>query len=50
MLLSGTDCGVLLHVLMDGMSTAIGHLERARAINLPDVDERTGIVKYGWNE
>ena len=50
MLLSGTDCGLLLHALMDGMSTAIGHLERVGGINLPDVDERMGMVKYGWNE
>ena len=50
MLLSGTDCGLLLHISMDGMSTAIGLLERAGGINLPDVDERMGTVKYGWNE
>ena len=50
MLLSGTDCGVLLHISMDGTSTAIGHLERAGGINLPDVVDRTGIVKHGWNE
>ena len=50
MLLSGTDCGLLLHISMDLMSTAIGHLERAGGINLPGVDDRTGIVKYGWIE
>ena len=50
MLLSGTDCGVLVHISMDGTSTAIGHLERAGGIKLPDVDERMGTVKYGWNE
>ena len=50
MLLSGTDCGFLLHILMDGMSTALRHLERAGGINLPVVDDRTGAVKYGWNE
>ena len=50
MLLSGTDCGLLLHISMDGTRTAIGHLERAGGIYLPDVDERMGTVKYGWNE
>ena len=50
MVLSGTDCGLLLHISMDGTSTAIGHLERAGGINRSDVDERTGIVKNGWNE
>ena len=50
MVLSGTDCGLLLHDPMDGMSTAIGHLERAGGINLLDVDDRTGTVKYGWIE
>ena len=50
MLLSGTDCGLLLHISMDGTSTAIRHVERAGGINLPDVNERMRIVKYGWNE
>ena len=50
MLLSGTDCGLLLHVSMGGTSTAIGYVERAGAINLHNVDERMGMVKYGWNE
>ena len=50
MLLSGTDRGLLLHTSMGGMSTAIHHLERAGDINLPDVDNQTAIVKYGWNE
>ena len=50
MILSGTDCGLLLHILMDGTSTVIGHLERAGGINLPGVDDRTEMVKYGWNE
>ena len=50
MLLSGTDCGLLLHVSMDGTSTAIGYLERAGATNLLGVDDGTGIVKNGWNE
>ena len=50
MMLSGTDCGLLLHISMDGPSTALRNLERAGGINLPDVDNRTGIVKYGWNE
>ena len=50
MMLYGTDCGLLLHISMDGTSTAIGHLERAGGINLPDVDDRTGAVKNGWNE
>ena len=50
MLFSGTDCGFLLHISMDGPITAIGHLELSGDINLPDVDDRTGIVKYGWNE
>ena len=50
MVLSGTDCGLLLHIIMDGTSTAIQHVERAGGINLPDVDDRTGTVKYGWNE
>ena len=50
MLVSGNDCGLLLHIPMDGTSTAIGHLERAGGINLPDVDDRTGMVNYGWNE
>ena len=50
MMLSVTDWGLGLHVSMDGTSNAIGHLERAGAINLPDVGERTGIVKIGWNE
>ena len=49
-LLSGADCGLLLHISMDGTRTAIGHLERAGGINLPDVDDRTGMVNYGWNE
>ena len=48
--LDGTDCGLLLHISMDGTSTAIGYLERAGGINLPDVGERAGAVKYGWNE
>ena len=38
------------HDAMDGTSNAIGHLEWAGATNLPDVDDRTGAVKYGWNE
>ena len=50
MLLSGTDCGLLVYISMDGMSTAIRRLERAGGINLPDVNDQTGIVKYGWNE
>ena len=50
MVLSGTDCGVLLHISMGGTSTAIGHLKRAGAINLLDVGDQTGMVKYGWNE
>ena len=50
MLLSGNGCGLLLHISMDATNTAFGHLERAGGINLPDVDERTGMVKYGWNE
>ena len=50
MMLSGTDCDLGLHVSMDGASNAIGHLERVGDINLSDVDERTGIVKHGWNE
>ena len=50
MLLSGIDCGLLLHIPMDGMSTAFNHLEHAGEINLPDVDERMGMVKCGWNE
>ena len=50
MLLSGTDCGLLLHISMDGMSIAIGHLERAGGINLPDVDDQTEIGNYGWIE
>ncbi len=35
---------------MDGTSNAFHHLERAGGINLPAVHNRTGIVKYGWNE
>ena len=50
MLVSGADCGLMLHISMDGASYAIHHLERAGDINLPDVDDRTGAVKYGWNE
>ena len=50
MMLSGADCGLLLHISMGGTSTAIGHLKRAGGINLPDVDDRTGMVNYGWNE
>ena len=50
MLVSGNDCGLLLHIPMDGASTAIHHLERAGGINLPDVDERMGAVKNGLNE
>ena len=50
MMMSGTDCGLLLHVSMDGTSTGIGHLERAGGITLPDVGDRTGAVKFGWNE
>ena len=50
MLLSGTDCGLLVHISMGGTSTAIGHLERAGAINLPDVDDGMGIVFKGWYE
>ena len=50
MMLSGADCGLRLHVSMDGTSSAIGHLERAGDINLTDMDDRTGIVKNGWNE
>ena len=50
MLLSGTDYGLLLHISMDGMGTAIGHLEGSGGINPSDVDERMGMVKYGWNE
>ena len=50
MVLSDTDCGVLLHISIGGASNAIRHLERAGAINLPDVDDRTGMVTYGWNE
>ena len=50
MLLSGTDCGLLLHISMDATSNGFGHLERAGGINLPDVDDRTEIVKHGWNE
>ena len=50
MMLYGTDCGLLLHISMDGTSTAFGHLERAGGINLPVVDDRTRAVKYGWNE
>ena len=49
-MLNGTDYGLLLHISMDGTSTAIGHVERAGGINLPDVDDRTGMVNYGWNE
>ena len=49
-MLSGTDCGLLLHILMDGMSNGIRQLERAGGINLPGVADRTGMVKYGWNE
>ena len=50
MVLDGTDCVLLWHISMDGMSTAFGHLERAGAINRLDVDDQTGMVKYGWNE
>ena len=50
MMLSGTDGDLGLHISMDGTSNAIGHLERANEINLPDVDDGTGIVKNGWNE
>ena len=50
MVLSGPDCGLLLHISMDGTSNAIRHLERAGGINLADVDERMGTAKYGWNE
>ena len=50
MMLSGTDCDLGLHVSMDGTSNALGHLERAGDTNLPDVDDRTGIVKINWNE
>ena len=50
MVMNGTDCGLWFHISMDGTSTAIGHLERAGGINLPDVDDRLGIVKNGWNE
>ena len=50
MVMSGTGCGLLLHISMDGPSDAIRHLERAGGINLPDVDDLTGMVKYGWNE
>ena len=50
MLLSGTDCGLLLHISMDGTSTAIRHVERAGGINLLDVVDRMGAVKLGWNE
>ena len=35
---------------MDGTSNAVGHLERAGAINLPDVGGQMGIDKNGWNE
>ena len=48
--LSGTDFDLRLNGSMDGPSNAIGHLERAGAINLSDVDEQTGIVENGWNE
>ena len=50
MVLNGADCGLLLHISMDGTSTAIGYLKRAGGINMPDVDDRTTMVKYGWNE
>ena len=50
MVLNGTDCGLLVHISMDATSTAFGHVERAGGINLPDVDERMGTVKCGWNE
>ena len=50
MVLSGTDFGLLLHISMDGTSAAIRHLERAGGINLPDADDQSGMVKYGWNE
>ena len=50
MMLSCADCDLWLHVSMDGTSDAIGHLEWAGGINLPDVDYRTEIVKNGCNE
>ena len=50
MILSGADYGLLLHISMDGPSDAIRHLERAGGITLPDVADRSGIVKYGGNE
>ena len=50
MMLSGTDCDLGLHVSMDEPSNAIGHLERAGDINLPDVGDQMGTVKYGWIE
>ena len=50
MVLSGTDCGLLLHISMDGTSDAFRHLEGADGINLPNVDDQTETVNYGWNE
>ena len=50
MMWSGNGCGLLLHISMDATSTAIGHLKRAGGINLLGVGDRTGMVKYGWNE
>ena len=50
MLLSGTDCGLVLHISMDGTNDVIGHLERSGGINLPDVNDLTAMVKYGLNE
>ena len=44
MMLSGTDCGLLLHISMDGTINAFVHLERAGGINLPVVDDRKGKV------
>ena len=49
-MLSGADCDLAFYDSMDGASNAIGHLERAGGINLSGVDDRTGIVKHGWNE
>ena len=47
MVLSGADCDLRLHDSMDGASNAIGHVERAVAVDLGGVHDRTEIVFIG---
>ena len=46
-MLSDTDCDLRVHDSMDGASNAIGHVERAGAVDLGGVHDRTGIV-FCW--